>query len=408
MDTLKKTREVLLETYPDTDFYWVTPGPVDFRHLNRNQIVNTDRQDRELEKNHGHYTMTEYMWKNIIANYNKRLKVLNDEIPGNMTINWFTRSCWQNRDNRGKKSDDSIQQVLQGDLSPIKATGLIEEGENLTVKGGQAMWMIIRKKINWYRKAQAKAKEDKEKGEDPSGITDDDDKNEEDLNGKGEDANMDSDLHESQIKKLGGSSSIKTTIIGDSWIQILSEIERWQPNPRNRKHVKVYPDLTLDSVIEKVDVILSEEADTENLVLSVFQNHISIGLSASNVENEFIPCAYSTVEDLLEKASNIGKYLKKTYPKVKVFWVSPGPVGYYNEKEKEEEMRKEEKEKRKAEEKKKAEERKKLEEKKKAEEKKEKERKEKEKEKKKQEKEKKKQEKEKKKLEKEKKKLEKE
>merc|ERR1712106_933051 len=207
--------------------------------------------------------------------------------------------------------------------------------------------------------------------------------------------------HESQIKKLGGSSSIKTTIIGDSFIQILSEIERWQPNPRNRKHVKVYPELTLDSVIEKVDEILSEDADTENLVLSVFQNHISIGLSASNVENEFIPCAYSTVEDLLEKASNIGKYLKKTYPKVKVFWVSPGPVGYYNEKEKEEEKRKEEKEKRKAEEKNAAEERKKLMEKKKAEEKKEKERKEKEKEKKKQEKEKKKQEKEKKKQEKE-------
>merc|ERR1712106_44002 len=185
--------------------------------------------------------------------------------------------------------------------------------------------------------------------------------------------------HESQIKKLGGSSSIKTTIIGDSFIQILSEIERWQPNPRNRKHVKVYPELTLNSVIEKVDEILSEDADTENLVLSVFQNHISIGLSASNVENEFIPCAYSTVEDLLEKASNIGKYLKKTYPKVKVFWVSPGPVGYYNEKEKEEEKRKEEKEKRKAEEKKAAEERKKLMEKKKAEEKKEKERQEKEK-----------------------------
>merc|ERR1712106_1194855 len=151
--------------------------------------------------------------------------------------------------------------------------------------------------------------------------------------------------HESQIKKLGGSSSIKTTIIGDSFIQILSEIERWQPNPRNRKHVKVYPELTLDSVIEKVDEILSEDADTENLVLSVFQNHISIGLSASNVENEFIPCAYSTVEDLLEKASNIGKYLKKTYPKLKVFWVSPGPVGYYNEKEKEEEKRKEGREK---------------------------------------------------------------
>merc|ERR1712106_1036475 len=247
-------------------------------------------------------------------------------------------------------------------------------------------------------------KEDKEKGEDPSVMADDDDdKNDEEVNGKGEDANMDSDLHESQIKKLGGSSSIKTTIIGDSFIQILSEIERWQPNPRNRKHVKAYPELTLDSVIEKVDEILSEDADTENLVLSVFQNHISIGLSASNVENEFIPCAYSTVEDLLEKASNIGKYLKKTYPKVKVFWVSPGPVGYYSEKEKEEEKRKEEKEKRKAEEKKAAEERKKLMEKKKAEEKKEKER-----EKKKQEKEKKKQEKEKKKLEKEKKKLEKE
>merc|ERR1711874_945039 len=90
-----------------------------------------------------------------------------------------------------------------------------------------------------------------------------------------------------------------------------------------------YQDLALDSLIDIVEEVLSEE--TENLVLSVFQNYILSGLAASYVENEIIPCAYSMVEDLMEKASNIGKYLKKKYPKVKVFWVSPGPVGYYNE-----------------------------------------------------------------------------
>merc|ERR1712142_683144 len=89
-----------------------------------------------------------------------------------------------------------------------------------------------------------------------------------------------------------------------------------------------------DSVPEIVDQVLSEETDTKNLVLSVFQNAIISGVSPENVENEIIPCAYSTVEDLLEKASNIDKYVKKTYPQMKVFWVTPGPVGYFSEEDK--------------------------------------------------------------------------
>ncbi|CAL4060484.1 unnamed protein product [Meganyctiphanes norvegica] len=332
MDSLKRTREELIDTYPDTDFYWVTPGPVDFRMLN----------NKEIENKHDHFTTTDTMWKAMISNYNKRLKVINDEIPGNMTINWFTRSCWQNRDNRGKKSDDSIKKVLQGDLAPIKSTGLIDGGGSLTVKGAQAMWMIIRKKINWYRKAQAKekARTETEKEEDPSGNTED--KNEEGVNGKAdEDAQTENDLNDGQKKNMDESTE-KTTIIGDSWIQILSEIERWHPDLKKRRIIKAYPDLTLESVIEKVDEVLSEETDTKNVVLSVFQNIISSGLSAENVENEIIPCAFSTVEDLLEKASNIDKYIKKSYPHVKVFWVSPGPVGCYSGVDKEEEEKKEE------------------------------------------------------------------
>merc|ERR1739838_217886 len=237
--------------------------------------------------------------------------------------------------NRGKYSQGTQsslhQRLLQGDLGPVHAAQLISEGENLTVKGGQAMWMTIRKKIHWYRKTQAleKAKEETEKEEDPE-----DDKDGEEVNGKAEeDPSTENDLNDGHKKK----SVVKTTIIGDTWIQILSEIERWQAENRNRKHIKVYQDLSIDSVTELVDQALSEETDTENIVLSVFQNTIISGLSAENIENENIPCVYSTVEDMLEKASNIEKYVKKTYPKVKLFWVGPGPVGYYNEEDKKEE-----------------------------------------------------------------------
>merc|ERR1712198_524337 len=100
-----------------------------------------------------------------------------------------------------------------------------------------------------------------------------DDKDGEEVNGKAdEDAQTENDLSENQKKKTPG--TVKATIIGDSWIQILSEIERWHPDHRNRMNVKVYPDLTLDTVIEKVDEVLSEETDEKNrnLVLSVFQN----------------------------------------------------------------------------------------------------------------------------------------
>lgn len=56
------------------------------------------------------------------------------------------------------------QRLLHGDLNPVRNAGLIQDGENLTIKGAQAMWMTIRKKIHWYRKSQAmeKAKEENE------------------------------------------------------------------------------------------------------------------------------------------------------------------------------------------------------------------------------------------------------
>merc|ERR1711874_622218 len=136
----------------------------------------------------------------------------------------------------------------------------------------------------------------------------------------------------------------KTTVIGDEWLQMVSEVEKWHPDNKARMNIKIFPDLTMDSVLERVDEVLTEKTDTENLVLSIFQNDISSGLSAEYIENENLPCVFSIVEDLLERASEIKKYIKKTYPKIKVVWVAPGPVGYYSEEDKkEEENSKEEK-----------------------------------------------------------------
>merc|ERR1711874_209130 len=129
----------------------------------------------------------------------------------------------------------------------------------------------------------------------------------------------------------------KTTVIGDEWLQMVSEVEKWHPDNKHRMNIKIFPDLTLDSVIERVDEVLTEKTDTENLVLSIFQNDISNGISAEYIEDGNLPCVFSIVEELLEKASEIKKYLKKNYPKIKVVWVAPGPVGYYSEEDKKEE-----------------------------------------------------------------------
>lgn len=335
VNTLKKTREELLETYPDTEFYWVTPGPVDFRQLNQ----------KEIEKKHGHPVTPDFMWKNIISNYNKRLKVITDEISGDLTLSWFARSGWRQKGgNKGKKAlkaQSSIyQRMLHGDLGPVREAGFIEKGEILTAKGAQEMWMMIRKKIHWYRMSQSKAENEAE--DDPSAATEEDQQNGEEVNGKAEeDAPTENDANDSQKKK---SNTVKTTVIGDTWLQVVSDVERWQPDNRHRMNIKIFPDLTLDSVIERVDEVLTEKTDTENLVLSIFQNDISNGISAEYIEDENLPCVFSIVEELLEKASDIKKYLKKNYPKIKVVWVAPGPVGYYSEEDKkEEEKSKEEK-----------------------------------------------------------------
>jgi len=331
MDKLKSTREELLDTYPDTEFYWLTPGPIDFRNLNR----------KVPETKHGHPTTSEPMWTTMVANYIKRLKVIYEEIPGKMAVTWFSRACWLN--NRGKYNQGTQaslhQRLLQGDLGPAHAAQLLQ-GDVLTVKGCQAMWMTIRKKIHWYRKLQAveKAKAENEKDEDATSKKDDDQKDGEEVNGKAdEDTNAENDSDGQKKKNI-----VKTTVIGDSWIQILSEIDRWQTDYKKRKNIKIYPDLMLESIPEIIDQVLSGDTDTENLVLSVFQNTIISCLATENVENEIFPCAYTTVDEIMEKTSEIAKYVKKTYPKVKLFWVAPGPVGYFNENKKEEKMETEE------------------------------------------------------------------
>lgn len=93
---------------------------------------------------------------------------------------------------------------------------------------------------------------------------------------------------------------------------------------------------------------MSEEPDTNNIVLSVFQNYITNGLAAENIENEIIPCAFSTVEALMDQACNIEKYVKKQHPKLKLFWIAPAAVGYYSEEDrkKEEDERKKKRRKR--------------------------------------------------------------
>lgn len=336
METLKRTKDELLDTYPDTEFYWATPGPVDFRHLNR----------KEIEKNHSHSVTSEFMWKTIAANYIKRLKVIGEGIAGDMTMVWFTRACWLNKERRTSGTQHAMhQRLLQGDLVPVRTAGLIDEGENLSMRGSQALWKIINEKVTKYRSEQAKekAKKEAEMEEDDSGKTEDD-QNGEKVNGKAEeDTQKDKDTNESQKKR----STTRATLIGDSWLKIVSEIERWHPDNRNRINIKIYPDLTLDSVIEKVDEVLSEEQDTKNtkIFLSVFQNYIANGLSPEYVENEVFPCAFSTVEDLMEKACNINKYIKKSYPQIEVFWIAPGPVGYFNKDDQKEEENSSEQEK---------------------------------------------------------------
>merc|ERR1711915_791193 len=109
MDSLKNTREELVKTYPDTDIYWVTPGPVDFKFINR----------KERCKKCKHYN-TDDLWKSMTANYNKRFKVLVDEMPASVTINWFARACWQYKHNKGKREDYNMVRVLQGDLAPVR------------------------------------------------------------------------------------------------------------------------------------------------------------------------------------------------------------------------------------------------------------------------------------------------
>lgn len=333
MDTLNRTKEELQDTYPDTEFFWATPGPVDFRHVNR----------KVIEKNHTHSATSEFMWKTICANYVKRLTVIGEEIS-DMNINWFTRACWLNRlKGTYGTQHDMHQRLLVGDLGSVRAAGIMEEGENLSVKGGQALWKIISTNVNRFRQAQAKKKQKETETEDEAeGKTEDDQQNGEKVNGKADEATQKDD----DLKKKG---TTRATLIGDSWIKIVSEIEKWHPDHRNRINIKMYPDLSLETVIEKVDDVLSEETDTKNkkIFLSVFQSYISSGLSAEYLENEVFPCAFSTVEDLMEKASNINKYIKKAYPQIEVFWIAPGPVGYFDKddvKEEEESSEKEKKE----------------------------------------------------------------
>merc|ERR1711962_106015 len=328
VNTLRRTREELLETYPDTEFYWVTPGPVDFRQLN-SKVKCPDCP-----------VTPDFMWKNIISNYNKRLKVITDEISGDLTLSWFARSGWKQKGNKGKKNlkaqSSVYQRMLHGDLGPVREAGFIEKGEELTQKGAQEMWMMIRKKIHWYRSKAKKGNEE----DDPSAATEEDQQNGEEVNGKAEEnAQTENDVNESQKKKT---NTIKTTVIGDEWLQMISEVERWHPDNKARMNIKIFPDLTLESVIERVDEVLTEKTDTENLVLSIFQNDVSSGLS-EYIQNENLPCAFSIVDYLLEKASEIKKYIKNTYPKIKVMWVAPGPVGFYSEEDKKEEKSKEEK-----------------------------------------------------------------